>query len=165
MGLWYILLEGTYEVSLISKDYFYLEERGIVSCCLNTSPCLREVRAWDDLVLAFVHYSPGCVLFLSFLRTFFSCCFLSSLCFLNWLSHSRPHLVAVDSVSCPLQLPLNSSTQMLCKHFMLVCPKLSSSPPPALKPVPPVFPVFFSNTYCVYANPRVLFLLVMARVL
>lgn len=54
-------------MSLINKGYFYLEERGMICCCLNASLCVVEVRAWDDLILAFVHSSPRCVLFLPFL--------------------------------------------------------------------------------------------------
>lgn len=59
-------------MSLISKGYLYLVERGIVCCCLTASLCVVEVRRWDDLIVAFAHSSPSCVLFLPILETFSS---------------------------------------------------------------------------------------------
>lgn len=128
-----------------------------------------EVRTWNDLIVALDHSSSRFVLIFLFEHIFFLLIYFSCCCFLNFfnrlgsvLSQTRFCLVAVKLVPCPVQLPLNSSAQMLCKHFMLLCPNLSSSPPPTLKPVPPVFPVFFSSTYCAYANSRLLFLLVLS---
>lgn len=140
-------------MSLANTVYCDIKESRMISLLLfKHFYYVVEVRTWNDLIVALVH-SLRFVLFFLFEHIFFLLIYFSCCCFLSLfnrlgsvLSQTRPCLVAVELVPCPVQLPLNSSAQMLCKHFMLLCPSLSSSPPPALKPVPPVFPVFFSST-------------------
>lgn len=156
-------------MSLASKVYYDLKESRMILLLFKHFYYVVEVRTWNDLIVTLVHSSSRFVLFFLFEHIFLLLFYFSCCCFLSFfnrlgsvLSQTRPCLVAVELVLCPVQLPLNSSAQMLCKHFMLLCPNLSSSPPPALEPVPPVFPVFFSSTYCAHANPRLPFLLVLS---
>lgn len=140
-------------MSLASKVYCDIKESRMISLLFKHFYYVVEDRTWNDLIVALVHSSSRFVLLFLFEHIFFLLIYFSCCCFLSLfnrlgsvLSQTRPCLVAVELVPCPVQLPLNSSAQMLCKHFVLLCPNLSSSPPPALKPVPPVFPVFFSST-------------------